>query len=442
MEEPRINTTARKSTETSKKIRMLIKDIARKSHEAEARGDPIAYLFIASFYDDILRAMDITTVGTENYAGICAAKMAAERFLDKAESEGYARHLCTYATCGLGFDAMRHELGEVPPDSPDGGMAYPTVMLGTGMMICDPRYKWYQAAQRYTEAPTHILGLLNPPPHYTHIELSEVQEYYIRYVVKELKELVEFLERETGRKMDWDRLSEVVDLSERTIRLWNDVYQLRKAVPAPMPTEDALNTMVPGYFMMGTQEAYDFYQGLYDEVKNRVDNGIGTIPDEKYRLLWAMSLPPWYALVMFNYFESLGAVFPIELVYHPPRIPDIPSNITDPLERMAWRFYGAVTAGHEKARRHTGDTIVEWLLELIDEYKIDGVVFHQAMTCRTIHTGQYNQINVLKRYTDRPVLLLEGDIVDVRNYNQGVTQTKIDAFIDVLESYKRRKERG
>jgi benzoyl-CoA reductase/2-hydroxyglutaryl-CoA dehydratase subunit BcrC/BadD/HgdB len=92
--------------------------------------------------------MDIVPVGTENFAGLCAAKMDAERFLDKAESEGYPRHLCTYATCGIGFDAMRRELGTQPPNAPDGGMAMPTVMLGSGMMICDPRYKWYQAAQR------------------------------------------------------------------------------------------------------------------------------------------------------------------------------------------------------------------------------------------------------------------------------------------------------
>lgn len=313
-------------------------------------------------------------------------------------------------------------------------------MLGTGMMICDPRYKWYQAAQRYTKAPTHILGLLNPPVHYTHMELNEVRGYYIKYVTEELYELVEFLERETERKMDWDRLGEVVDLSERTIRLWHDTYQLRKAVPAPMPTQDALNAMVPGYFMMGTQMAYDFYKELYDELKYRVDNGIGTIENEKYRLLWALSLPPWYGLVIFNYFQSLGAVFPIELVYHPPRLIDIPSHIKHPIERMAWRFWGAMTGGHEKTRSHTGDTNVEWMLELIDDYKIDGVVFHQAMTCRTIHTGQLNQINILKKYTDKPVLLLEGDIIDVRNYNEGATRTRIDAFIDVLDSYKRRKE--
>ncbi len=440
MEKPKKKTTADKSMEIAMSVRQIVKDLSQKAHEARAKGDPIAYLFIFSAYDEILRALDITTVGTENYAGLCAVKMDAERFLAKAEAEGYARHLCTYATVGLGFDAMRRELGHMPPDAPDGGLEHPSVMLGTGMMICDPRYKWYQASQRYTNAPMHILGLLNPPTHYTHVDLKEVRGYYIKYVIEELKGLIEFLERTTGRKMDWDRLSEIVDLSERTIQVWWDAYQLRKAVPAPMSAEDAVTIMVPGYFMMGTQLAYDFYCKLYEDLKYRVDNKIGAVPDEKYRLLWALSLPPWYGLVMFNYFGSLGAVFPIEAVYHPPTPIEFPPEVTHPLERIAWRVYAGMTRWQEEARNHTGDPNVEWFLDLVEGYKLDGVVFHQAMTCRTIHTGQLNQINVFKKYSDKPVLLLEGDIVDVRNYNKEATHRKIDAFIEVLDAYKRRKE--
>ena len=440
MEGPKEKTTAEKSMEIAMRVRQIVKDQAQKAHEARAKGDPIAYLFIASYYDEILRAMDIVTVGTENYAGLCAVKMDAERFLAKAEAEGYPRHLCTYATVGLGFDAMRRELGQMPPDAPDGGLEYPSMMLGTGMMICDPRYKWYQAAQRYTDAPMHVLGLLNPPVHYTHIDPKEVRGYYLKYVVEELRGLVEFLERETGRRMDWDRLSEVVDLSERTIKVWYDAYQLRKAIPAPMSAGDAVTIMVPGYFMLGTRFAYDFYCELYEGLKYRVDNKIGAVADEKYRLLWALSLPPWYGLVIFNYFGSLGAAFPIEAVYHPPKPADIPPEVAHPLERMAWRFYDSFTWWNDKARAHTGNPNVEWFLDLIEEYKLDGVVFHQAMTCRTIHTGQLNQINVFKKYSDKPVLLLEGDIVDMRNYDKKATHRKIDAFIEVVDTYKRQKE--
>ncbi len=207
-----------------------------------------------------------------------------------------------------------------------------------------------------------------------------------------------------------------------------------------MSAEDAVTIMVPGYFMMGTRFAYDFYCELYDDIKHRVDHKIGAIPNEKYRLLWALSLPPWYGLVIFNYFGSLGAVFPIEAVYHPPEPVDIPEKVTHPLERIAWRFYEGMTRWNEKARGHTGNPNVEWFLDLVKAYKLDGVVFHQAMTCRTIHTGQLNQINIFKKNSDKPVLLLEGDIVDVRNYDKKATHRKIDAFIEVVDTYKRRKE--
>jgi len=431
-------TTAQHSIALAKKVRSIVKNVTIDAHAAQANGEPVAYLFISSAYDDILRAMDIKTVGTENYAGVCAAKRDAERFLERAEIEGYPRHLCTYATLGLGFDAMRKELGGMPANAADGGMPEPTVMLGTGMNICDPRYKWYQAAQRYNKAPVHILGLLNPNSYYTHTDSKEFRDYYIEYLTAELRELVAFLERETGRRLDMDRLSAVVDLSERTLIKWYDAYQLRKAVPAPMPTEDALSVMVPGMFMLGTQAAYDFYSELYDELKHRVDNKIGTIPDEKYRLLWALSLPPWYGLVLFNYFEKLGAVFPIEAVYNAGRVPEIPDSVRDPIERVAWRFYTSMTSRHEKARKRSGDVNVEWFLDLIDEYQCDGVVFHQAMTCRTIHTGQLNQINTFKKFSDKPVLLLEGDIVDARNYDERATHAKVDAFIEVVDNHKRR----
>ena len=102
-----------------------------------------------------------------------------------------------------------------------------------------------------------------------------------------------------------------------------------------------MNTMVPIVFHMGTQLAYDFFKDLYDELKDKVDNGIGAIPDEKHRLIWGGGLPPWFALTDFNYFKSKGAVFPVEVTYRVVEAIknlDLP-NVTNPLERVAWRWF-------------------------------------------------------------------------------------------------------
>jgi benzoyl-CoA reductase/2-hydroxyglutaryl-CoA dehydratase subunit BcrC/BadD/HgdB len=433
----------RTATEAASKIGPMVKAAIGGTVKAREEGKPLAYTFIVCCYDEIIRAMGVVPIWTENYAGICGAKRDAQRFLERAEAENFSRSLCTYALCGLGFDAWREELGEMPPDAPWGGQARPDMMLGSGQILCDPRNKWYQAAQHYMpDVPIYDVGL--PWPLYEDdYDYRDVQDYYVKYIVEELKGLVKFLEKHTGKKMDWERLAELVDLSDRTWNLIWEAYELRKAVPTPMGTGDAMNTMVPMVFMMGTQEAYDYYKDLYDELKQKIARKEGVIPDEKYRLLWGGGLPAWFALSDFNYFNSKGAVFPVETTYRMVEAIynfDIDlSKITDPLEHIAWRWIKFWTYWHDRARKRPGShPDVEQLIKYIEDYKIDGVVVHEAFSCRSWHPGLIWKLNLLKKvYRDIPSLVLESDIVDISSYNEADTRARIDTFIDTLEAVKK-----
>lgn len=458
---PEVRKKRRTATEAAAKIGPMVKETIGGTVRAREEGKPIAYSFICCCYDEIIRAMDIIPVWTENYAGICGAKRDAQRFLERAESQNFSRSLCTYALCGLGFDQWREELGEMPPDPPWGGQARPSVMLSTGQIICDPRNKWYQALQQYMpDVPIYNVGL-TWPLYEEDIDHHEVEGYYVKYYVEELRGLVRFLEKHFNKKMDWDRLSELVELSDRTWDMIIDAYELRKAVPTPMGTGDAMNTMVPMVFMMGTQEAYDFFKELYDELQRKIANKEGVIPDEKYRLIWAGGLPSWFALTDFNYFNSKGAVFPVEITYRMvekiDRL-DLPET-SDPLERIAWRWIRYWTHWYDRARKRPGsEPDVERIISYIEEYKIDGIVMHEAFSCRSFHVGliwQLNQIAKIykpipililgkdrkkkREYRELPSLILESDIVDISSYNEADTRARIDAFIDTLEAVKSKK---
>jgi benzoyl-CoA reductase/2-hydroxyglutaryl-CoA dehydratase subunit BcrC/BadD/HgdB len=434
----------RTATEAAARVGPMVKAMINEVLQAKEAGKPIAYTFIQCSYDEIIRAMDIVPHWVENYAGICGVKRDAQRFLERAEAESFSRSLCTYALCGLGFDAWREELGGMPPDSPWGGQVKPDVMLGSGQILCDPRNKWYQACQHYMpDVPVCDVGL--PWPLYEDdYDYREVQDYYIKYIVEQLQGLVGFLEKHTGRKMDWDRLSELIDLTDRTWNLVWETYDLRRAVPTPMGTGDAMNTMVPMQFMMGTQQAYDFFKDLYDELQRKIANKEGVIPDEKYRLLWGGGLPSWFALTDFNYFNSKGAVFPVETTYRtiePVYNFDIDlKKIADPLKHLAWRWLKYWAYWHDKARKRPGSSPdVERLIQYIEDYTIDGVVMHEAFSCRTWHVGLIWQLNQLKKvYRDIPSLILESDIVDISSYNEVDTRARIDVFIDSLEAAKGR----
>lgn len=431
-------TTAVKATEAAKKVRAIVKGMYARAAEAKARGQPVAYCMIDSQYDEILQAMDIVPVWTENYAGLCGAKRDTERFLMKAEADGYSNVLCSYARIGIGFDSLRQELGEIPPDSPDKGMPMPDMLLGSSAM-CDPRYKWYQALGRYMDVPTYSFDVVKPP---VDADLKEVADYYIKYQFEQLKGLVSFLERQTGKPLDRDRLWETIRRGDEVWRLWYEVDQLRRAVPSPMPSEDHFNIMVPAHFLCGTYEAVAFFRELYDEVKNRVDNKVGVIPDEKYRLLYGGGLPPWHTMWMFNYFESMGAVFVIENVYRIYDPVEVPARIKDPIEYIAWRSFLRRTQRFDKAKQRSGSPIVEHLLEFIDDYKIDGVVFHACRSCRATTLGQVHYKNLLQRYTDIPSMQLVSDMVDLRDYSEAQWKAQIAAFVEAVAAHKARHKKS
>ncbi len=304
------------ATQAAAKVSKMQRANLAATVNAREEGKKVAYSFIVCGMDEIMRTMDIVPVWGETYSGICGAKRDAERFLQKAESDNFSRSLCTYATCNLGFDMWREELGgEMPPNAPWGGIGRPDMVLGSAQQLCDPRFKWPQATQHYLrDVPVFVGGAYYPPWDPT-IDDKEQEAFYVKYNTEQLHACVRFCEKVTGKKMDWDKLAEVVDLVDRTWNLFVETYELRKATPCPMDTGDAMNTMVPISFLLGTQECYDFYRDLKEELKQKIAQKQGVAENEKYRLLWGAGLPSWFALGDFQYFNSKGAVFPAETTY-------------------------------------------------------------------------------------------------------------------------------
>ena len=153
--------------------------------------------------------------------------------IKRAEEEGFSNLTCSYARIGLGYTALWQDTGEIPPSAPDSGMFKPVMLVGSSL-ACDTRVKWFQAFQRYVDAPhfsfdTPILPLdsaLDP----------DVRSRYMKYTVAQLHGLVRFMERTLDRKMDWGRLDELVRRGQKTYGLFHEAFMLAgKAVPCPMP---------------------------------------------------------------------------------------------------------------------------------------------------------------------------------------------------------------
>lgn len=425
--------------EARKILRPMVNKMYEGGLEAVKAGAPVAWCMGNWLEGDpILRAMDVIEVFPENYGAVCAAMGAAPAFLDRCEAEGFPTHMCGYARNCLGYTAKMVELGDIPPEAPMGGMVRPTFLMSSGM-ACDARYKWFQALRRYLEVPMWVLEM--PTPGYRAASREDIFDYTIRYVVAELRDFVAFLERLLGKRMDWDRLSEMVANMEKVGRVWWEALELRKAIPCPMHSRDLWSMMAAASFLAAERESLDAYQQAYDEIKQRVDAGIGAIANEKYRLLFA-ELPPWHSMGFFDRLAERGWNFVVEsLAYHPAPPLDL-EGINDPLERIARQTFWSMRYSIENAvKRGEPATLAQTYHDWARDYKCDGAVLHPLMSCRAATCLLMHSRDVLLQNLKVPSLVIEGDIVDLTVFNEAQALSQAEAFEETMEHYREVRKR-
>jgi benzoyl-CoA reductase/2-hydroxyglutaryl-CoA dehydratase subunit BcrC/BadD/HgdB len=425
--------------DSRKIVRPMVNKMYTEGISAHQEGRPLAWCMVNWWEGDIvMRAMGVTPVYPENYGTVCASTGIAQKYLARAEAEGFPTYLCGYSLNHIGYVAEMKELGKIPHDAPLGGMAEPTFMLGSGI-ACDTRFKWFQALRQYFDVPVWTIDT----PVYDPSEdiNSEVHTINIRYKASELKRFIEFLENLLGKKMDMDILSEYVENQEKVFRLWWEINEMRKAEPCPMHSRDFWTLMVPGYYMTADKETLNLYQQVHDEVKCRVDQGKGSVSPEKYRLMFA-ELPPWHSLDFFDKLAERGWNFVVESQgYHPPE-PMLFEPTSDVLERLsAWTYWSGI--GHIFTAKKKGYPIfppVQCYYNWAREYKIDGFISHSLLSCRTATFWLPYIANILKDELNIPNLNIEGDIVDLSVFDPDEILENAQAFEDSMDHYREERK--
>jgi benzoyl-CoA reductase/2-hydroxyglutaryl-CoA dehydratase subunit BcrC/BadD/HgdB len=241
------------------------------------------------------------------------------------------------------------------------------------------------------------------------------------YTESQLNDFVGFLEEQTGSRLDRNKLRLKLDMSRRASDIQTEIYEMRKAVPSPMGAGDAYTVVWPGMVLTGTKACDDFYEKLRAEVSGRVENRIGIVPEEKFRLLWS-GLPFWYNMALLNYFEKFGGVVAIENAYFRSQ-KSLPSQHEDPIKDMA--------ISSTKRRSYAGDIEerIGLTLDIVRDYHIDGVVLAYNTSCRMMYILQPELKNALDRF-GIPNVNIECDMADERTYSEGQIKTRLDAFIE------------
>lgn len=380
----------------------MLADYYTRLLNAREAGDFVA-AHTVFFPSEIMYAMDIVPMHLETTSWMTALFLGEYADLLSAGAElGLAPEICS---------PHRGLAGAFATDA----LPRPDVILWSNM-VCDNTAKSGELLMKLTGCPGFFL---DHPFQNTEGEMN--------YLVEELADMVRFLEEQSGRKMDWDRLSESVARMDRQIELLREVGKLRQAVPSPFHPQGFLELLTIDYLFAGHPEATEYLETLRQELAEAVSQGKGAVPEERFRLM-TLFLPPMYLIGFLERIsQEYGAVSvtePFFCSWGEGRL-----DPSKPLESVARKSYML------PEMRMYGPLDDRALSEIVDsarQYKIDGAIYYADIGCR--HTCA--TIKLFKDVLDEldiPVLILDCDVVDPTIASEEEIRDKLERFFELLE---------
>lgn len=390
--------------------------------QAYRDGKPTAWATSGSPVE-LLYAMDVQPILPENSATISAAQKYSKDFIEIAEAEGFSYDLCSYFKTNVGAVISNADITK-------GGTGKPTFMLSTDV-ICDTHVNWFEVQAERLHVPHYTLDI----PHVVSNTNNRQYGYFKKYISEQLYDFLDFIQEVTGNEYSEERAKEVTQNSWDLSMVWQDIYELRKAVPCPMSTRDTFGGLFPLFTMPGLKEPIKLYKRMYREAKTRVDNGIGALEKEEYRLMFE-GIPFWYNLKFFGLLEKLQAIIvyePYTYAFSKYMNPNVTKEmvLSQPVEAMSelllsfWYIYDLKTR-------------IKKFEETVREWKIDGVLLHENLSCRPNSCGLYDLKRHLMDNYDIPCLVISSDMNDPRKMNETQVINQIESFIEIL--HKRKKK--
>jgi benzoyl-CoA reductase/2-hydroxyglutaryl-CoA dehydratase subunit BcrC/BadD/HgdB len=354
-----------------------------------------------------LYAMGVLPFYPENYGAMCGAARMSVPLCEAAEKKGYSRDLCSYALNDIG--------SSLTGKGPLGALPKPDFLVCTNN-ICGTVIKWYELQARAFQVPVFFLD--TPFVHH------EVHEHTLQYVEHQMKEYIEFLERQLKRPFSEKRFREVCSRSFEAITLWKEILDLSRQHPAPFAAFDAFIHMAPIVTLRGTRWAARYYRKLKKEIETRVKKGEGAFAREEIRLIWD-NIPIWYDIRnLSKILSSHGAVLVADMYTSAWVLDQL--DLTQPLKSLSKAY---ATIHLNLGLEHK----IKKMVSMMEQYAAHGFIMHSNRSCKPYSLGQYDLKREVSKATGKPGLIIEADHTDSRSYSPAQVEKQIQLFLEIIK---------
>ena len=395
--------------------------------EAPERGQPAAYVFVMGSFNELLLAFGMAPVFPEINSLQMAVRRVAHEYLNEAEDYGYSPDICGYvkADVALQLRKGKHPMGMIPK---------PDVAILTN--ACNTYLKWGEIWERLHGTPVFTVDVPGTRASGTQTWPGDPDFERDRlYVERQIRELIPLLERVSKQKFDIDRLRETMAHANTMGAAFKELIALNRSTPAVFnAVSDGTVYLGVANGFRGTPEGAAYFRDLVEEMTFKAEHGIGTVTDEKHRLVF-VGVPCYPIFRRFNeLFSEWGGAF-VSSTY---------LWFASGGAGLGWQYdlsrpIESLAEGTLIGVRHAMDSMFfqdRALLELIEPYQVDGVVFHGIKSCRTTSTGLSDVRRVVAQERDIPSLFLESDMMDRRVVSEAQMKNRVDAFFEGLVSRK------
>ena len=392
-----IEASLRDNPENRSPRKIYALEVARLGERLYSGEGRIAWCGIVAPFD-LLAAMGVTSCFVEFIGAMLASTGMVEEFLETAEHAGFGGDTCGYHRSVIGANLK-------------GIMPEPDFLVGTSSPCTGGLAVMENLAHEFDKD----LFVLNVP--------QEPTDANVHYLADQMKSLGRFVSDHTGTAIDDDRLREAIAYTNQTRDLMVEIYQYAMQVPSPVDGKLLNNFGIVMALLLGTPAGVTVCRAYRDEFKKRVENGVGGVKGEKFRLLWIQNRIQFKNPLVAFLEKEYQAVIVVD------ELNDVtwePIDPQDPYRGFARRAISIPFNGEINRR-------IQLLRKLAKDYRVHGAINPCHWGCRQ-GTGARGLISEGLNAVGVPVLNLEVDCVDPRNFSEGQLRTRIEAFMEMLES--------
>jgi benzoyl-CoA reductase subunit B len=284
-------------------------------------------------------------------------------------------------------------------------------------MVCDNSIKTGELTMEYNHCP----GFAFDYPFHQN-------EAGKQFVLRELRDVISFLEQVSGRKMDWDLLSRNITETGKQLALIRQINRLCRTVPSPFEPQDFVKFLAVDYMAAGTIEITRFLEDLKNDLEAKVAAGKGFAGPERMRLMGLM-IPPWYLL---KDVDSILADHGAAIVCYPNICDwgeDIELDAANPLEGLAKKL---AISPPIRLFGPLDKRALDPVINAIQDYKIDGAINFCHLGCRQMGPTTKIYKDILDEH-GIPLLNIDSDLVDSTITSADEVRQKMEQFFELLE---------